>query len=152
MADGLCGLSRLLVQPSSQFVLTEEANGRQDRRGVRNVDTTSRSRVSMLLNPPLHSIWLFAFVPPRLSAMGKKGKRASSDGSSGGADTSRRRSTGPPAEEKLRQTRVAGPAVLPPTQDKKNKRCELDLVSKRVYQETILRCVQPAITSSKYDG
>lgn len=76
--------------------------------------------------------------------MGKKGKRASSDGSSVGADTSRRRSAGPTAEETLRKTRVAGPAVLPlPTADRKsNKRVELDLVSKRIYQETILRCVR----------
>ena len=81
------------------------------------------------------------------AAMGKKGKRASSDGSSVGADTSRRRSAGPTAEETLRKTRVAGPAVLPPpTADRKsNKRVELDLVSKRIYQETILRCVRSSI-------
>lgn len=78
--------------------------------------------------------------------MGKRGKRASSDGSSGGADASRRRSAGPTAPaETLLQQRVAGPAVLPPpgangTGKGDKKRLELDLVSKRVYQETILRC------------
>eukprot|EP00903_Cladosiphon_okamuranus_P008774 g8405.t1 len=75
--------------------------------------------------------------------MGKKGKRASSDGPSVGADTSRRRSAGPSSvEETLRQARVAGLAVLPPTTTadtkKSNKRVELDLISKRIYQETIL--------------
>lgn len=70
--------------------------------------------------------------------MARKGKRASSD-SSAEADTSRRRSAVP--VETLRKMRVAGPAVLPPPRsDAKGKRVELDLVSKRVYQETILRC------------
>lgn len=77
--------------------------------------------------------------------MGKKGKRASSDGSSGGTDTSRRRSAAPAPDETLLQQRVAGPAVLPPpgpdgTGKSNKKRLELDLISKRVYQETILRC------------
>eukprot|EP00752_Nemacystus_decipiens_P006455 g5813.t1 len=72
--------------------------------------------------------------------MGKKGKRVSSDRSSVGADTSRKRSAGPSVEETLRTTRVAGPAILPPpTSNRKgNKRVELDLSSKRIYQETIL--------------
>lgn len=85
--------------------------------------------------------------------MGKKGKRASADGSSGGADTSRRRSTAPAPDKTLQQQRVAGPAVLPPpasdgTGKSNKKRLELDLISKRVYQETILRCGHQYVYSS----
>lgn len=92
----------------------------------------------------------FAFPFLAVTGMTKKGKRPSSasDGATrSGTDRSRRRSgsaaVGVGAAVKadtLRGCRVAGPPVLPlwPS-DGKKKRLELDLVSKRVYQDTIFR-------------
>ena len=81
--------------------------------------------------------------------MTKKGKRPSSAVVSGVADTSRRRSPVSSAgtstktkSDALHACRAVGPPVLPPPRsDGNRKRIELDLVSKRVYQETIFRFV-----------
>lgn len=74
-----------------------------------------------------------------------KGKRLSSDE----ADTSRRRKSSSvrsaagsvpgKVSETLRSCRVIAPLLLPPgSEHKEKKRVELDLTSKRVYQDTIL--------------
>lgn len=76
--------------------------------------------------------------------MTKKGKRVSSG--AGGAETSRRRHgasaavDGSKAAETLRECRVVCSPILPPTRRDGKKVLELELVSKRIYQETILRC------------